>query len=116
MRSKRRRFTAEFKREAVALAESSGNISETARGLGVPENSLYRWRAKYGMKKDGKGAGQGAQITEREELRRLRKENARLKLERDFLKKLRRSLRRRRATTIRVHRTLFVRVGHQTSL
>lgn len=68
------------------------------------------------MKKDGKGAGQGAQITEREELRRLRKENARLKLERDFLKKLRRSLRRRRATTIRVHRTLFVRVGHQTSL
>mgnify|MGYP001564920651 CR=1 FL=1 len=87
MESKRRRFTREFRREAVALAESCGNVAEAARNLGVTENSLYRWRSNVNMKHPDKAARRGQKVREREELRRLRKENEKLRLERDFLKK-----------------------------
>jgi len=49
MTIERRKYTEEFKREAVRLMESSGKpIAELARDLGINDNNLYRWRALYG--------------------------------------------------------------------
>ena len=43
----RRRYTEEFKREAVQLVcESAHPVAQVARDLGIPENVLYRWTAQ----------------------------------------------------------------------
>jgi len=85
-----RRYTEEFKVEAVRLAESVGG-SEASRRLGIPESSLWNWRK---LKRAGKLAEPGAAtITARPigeleaELSRLRRENTSLKLDNDLLKK-----------------------------
>jgi len=80
----KRRFTEEFKREALELA-SSGRVSiaQVARDLGINESLLYKWRSEA-AKRHLPGA---VSEVEFEELKRLRKENIRLKQERDFLKK-----------------------------
>jgi transposase-like protein len=44
------RFSEEYKREAVHKAESSGNISQTARELGMSAKSLHDWIKQYGTK------------------------------------------------------------------
>lgn len=44
------RFTEEYKREAVRQAESSGNVSQTARNLGMSAKSLHDWIKQYGTK------------------------------------------------------------------
>lgn len=44
------RFTEEYKREAVRQAESSGNVSQTARNLGVSAKSLHDWMKQFGTK------------------------------------------------------------------
>jgi transposase-like protein len=47
--AKHRKYTKEFKREAVRLMESSGKpIAEPARDLGINDNNLYWWRGVYG--------------------------------------------------------------------
>ena len=78
-------YTEEFKQEAVKLAlESEQSMAQTARDLGVTKTSLYEWVAKYAsttQKEDKK------QNTSNEELVRLRRENKRLKQEREILKK-----------------------------
>ena len=79
-----RKFTNEFKLEAVKLAESGDRpIAQVARELGVNETTLYRWMNRYGQRA---GAGR---ITpeEHEELIRLRREVRRVTEERDILKK-----------------------------
>ena len=43
-------FTEEYKREAVRQAESSGNVSQTARDLGMSAKSLHDWIKQYGKK------------------------------------------------------------------
>ena len=79
-------YPAAFKERAVKLAvESEQPIAQTARDLGVNENTLYTWIGKY-----HRVERQEQQVNEEhlyEELKRLRKENARLKEERDILKK-----------------------------
>jgi transposase len=79
-------YPAEFKERAVKLAvESDQPIAQTARDLGVNENTLYTWIGKY-----HRVERQDKQVNEEhlsEELKRLRKENARLKEERALLKK-----------------------------
>jgi transposase len=42
------RFSEAYKREAVAKAESSGKVSQTARDLGISNKSLYTWIKQYG--------------------------------------------------------------------
>jgi transposase len=81
---KRREFTNEFKVEAVKLAEKGETpVAQVARELGLHETTLRRWMALY-----GKGAGaKGMTPEEHEELIRLRRENKRLTMERDILKK-----------------------------
>ena len=81
----RRKYTREFKLSAVKLVNEQGySFVEAARSLGVDPNSVRDWVAKLsadaGVAPSGEGAVQA-------ELRRLRKENARLLTERDILKK-----------------------------
>ena len=79
-------YPAEFKERAVKLAvESDQPIAQTARDLGVNENTLHTWIGKY-----HRAVRQEKEVHDEhlyEELKRLRKENARLKEERDILKK-----------------------------
>jgi transposase len=88
MVKKRRQFTTEFKVEAVRLVVEEGrSISEVARELGIGENLLSRWKKKYEEGKVEPFPGKGRLSPEDEELRQLRRENKRLRMERDILKK-----------------------------
>jgi transposase len=81
-----RKYPAEFKERTVKLAvESEQSIAQTARDLGVNENTLHTWIGKY-----HRSVRQEKEVHDEhlyEELKRLRKENARLKEEREILKK-----------------------------
>lgn len=80
---KRRKYNQEFKEEAVKLITEQGyQLSEAARNLGVHPSILGRWKRQLTGEVDG-GNSQGVQA----ELNRLRKENKRLKQEREILKK-----------------------------
>ena len=79
-------YPAEFKERAVKLAvESDQPIAQTARDLGVTENTLHTWIGKYPRVERQDKQGQDEHLYD--ELKRLRKENARLKEERAILKK-----------------------------
>ncbi len=81
----RRKFTAEFKREAVALASQPGAIlSQVARDLGIGANLLGRWRRE--LNTDGGKAFRGKGVARDEEVAKLKRELARVRRERDFLK------------------------------
>ena len=85
--TKRRRHSEEFKIEAVKLVTEQGySVPEAGRNLGVHANLLRKWKEKYavegGAVRNGRLNGE-----EREELRRLRAENRRLRMEREILKK-----------------------------
>ena len=80
------RYTPEFKAEAVRLVRSATDkpASQIARELGVSDNALRSW-VKQAQIDQGELAGLTTE--EREELRRLRKENKVLRQEREILKK-----------------------------
>ena len=81
----KRKFTREFKLSAVQLVNHQGySVPEAAQSLGVDPNSVRGWLAKFGAEAGAAPHGDGALAAE---LRRLRKENARLLMERDILKK-----------------------------
>ena len=84
---KRRRYTEEFKREAVQLVrESAHPVAQGARDLGIPENVLYRWRAQH-QQAETPGTTRATQRAEAEELTRVKRELARVTPERDFVKR-----------------------------
>jgi len=88
MTQKRKHYSKQFKIDAVKLVTEQGfNVSEAARNLGIHHSSLTRW--KRHLESDGNQAfpGKGNLSAEKEELSRLRKENKRLRMERDILKK-----------------------------
>ncbi len=81
---KRRKFTNEFKLEAVKLAEEGTvSVAQVAKDLDLSESVLRRWMQRYGKRANG------TRLTpeEHEELIRLRRENRRLTQERDILKR-----------------------------
>ena len=81
---KRRNYTEDFKRDAVALVTEQGyKTSEAARSLGIGDNLIRRWKREF--EEEASGARLGAD--EREELKRLRKENRLLRMEKEILKK-----------------------------
>jgi transposase len=81
-----KKYPAEFKERAVKLAvESDQSIAQTARDLGVNENTLHTWIGKYHRAERQEQQVQDEHLYE--ELKRLRKENVRLKEQRDILKK-----------------------------
>ena len=82
-RNKRRHYGQEFRLSAVAMVEEQGYTNaQAARELDIHENLLRTWRTKYGKKSEG-----SLSESDQEELDRLRKENLRLRMERDILKK-----------------------------
>lgn len=82
--AKRRKFSAEFKREAVGLVRSSDQTtSQVARDLGINPNVLTRWCRELGTV--GAKAFQGQGKPRDEELAALKRELAQVKKERDFL-------------------------------
>jgi transposase len=86
---KKRKFDKEFKQEAVQLAINRGGpIRLVAEGLGIRENVLSRWVREY--RRDGGQAfpGNGRLRPDDEEMRRVRKENADLRVENAILKKV----------------------------
>lgn len=84
-REKQKQYTEEFRKSSVQLAiDSDQPICRTAADLGVNETTLYNWVCKY---RPGEKPAVEDSPSESKELQRLRKENARLKQERDILKK-----------------------------
>ncbi|MEX5219438.1 MAG: IS3 family transposase [Nitrospira sp.] len=83
----RRSYTEAFKEEAVRLVRESGHpVAQVARDLGIADHLLYRWRAEQQQADERGQTGQSLR-GEQAELARLRRENAILKQERDFLKR-----------------------------
>jgi transposase len=86
MGSTRRKFTPEFKSEAVELLINSGKpIAEIARDLGIGDGVLGNW--VKAAKKRGDVKEKPLAIDERARLKELEDENRRLKMEREILKK-----------------------------
>ena len=83
---KRRKFTPKQKADAVRLVRETGNLCQVARDLDLTESSLRNWLKQADID-DGRGRPGELTSEEREELRRLRRENRTLQMERDFLKK-----------------------------
>ena len=84
----RRTYSTEFKREAVALVQTSGkSLAEVERDLGLTHGLLKHWVRD--AKRDGAAAfpGHGRLPANEDEVRRLRRENEILRQERDILKK-----------------------------
>jgi transposase len=83
----RRKFSEEFKQDAVKLVTEQGyRISEAARNLDVNASVLRRWIKGRETEKAGFPANNGL-TPEQEEIKRLREENQRLRMEREILKK-----------------------------
>jgi transposase len=88
MVSKRTRYTREFKIETVHLLTGSDHpVTEVAKDLEIHPNTLYKWIHQYGENPQEAFPGKGKQTSEAEELSRLKRENQRLRMERDILKK-----------------------------
>ena len=82
---KTKTYTIEFKGSSAQLAvDSDQSVAQVARDLGINENILHGWIRKYGRKNRLTRSGG---ISLQEENQQLRKENVRLKQERDILKK-----------------------------
>jgi transposase len=85
----RKRYSAEFKTQAVGLVELGKPVSEVAEDLGIGSSLIYGWMRK-GAQPLQIGSGGLRAVGEEpaaNELRRLRRENTNLKLENDILKK-----------------------------
>lgn len=84
----RRRYTAEFKAQAIALLETGKPVSQLAQELGISDNLLYSWRLASQRAQGGSEGPQAEGARDAaDELRALRRELARLKMENDILKK-----------------------------
>ena len=82
VRRKRRRFSEEFKRDAVEIVRTSDkSIAEVARELGIYDSSLGNWVRQDQI---DRGEPEGLSTDERQELLELRRENARLQMEREL--------------------------------
>ena len=85
---RRRTFSREFKREAVRLVTERGvAVAQAAKDLDVHENVLRKWVRELREEPQEAFPGNGKQKAKDAEIARLRKEVAKLKMERDILKK-----------------------------
>ena len=81
-------FTAEFKYEAVRLAQSSGKPkAQIARELGISDSALYAWCKQSTEHGNEAFPGKGHQTPLEEENHQLKRELERVRQERDILKK-----------------------------
>ena len=78
-----RRFSQAFKDEAVKLVEVNGvQIGQAASELGIGRSTLEKWLREYRHSESN-----GLAVSEKSELKQLREENRKLKLEKELLKK-----------------------------
>ncbi len=85
MPEKRNKYDREFREGAVRIVEETGKpIAQVARDLGVNEGTLGNWVNRAREAADG---ARGLSRDDVEELKRLRAENAELRMERDVLKR-----------------------------
>lgn len=84
----RRKYTSEFKRDAIQLILKGGqSCSAVERNLGIGQSILSRWIKEYQSDPKESFPGNGKLIARDAELQQLRKENQMLRTERDILKK-----------------------------
>jgi transposase len=84
----RRKFSREYKLEAVRLIKDRGvAVAQAARDLDLHENVLRKWVRELSTDPQRAFPGHGQMKPEQQEIDRLRKEVAKLKAERDILKK-----------------------------
>jgi len=77
-----RKFNEEYKQEAVKLVKEGGlSLCQAARDLGIAPSTLCKW-----VKDGGDPGPNSLTVSEKEEIKALRKENATLRMERDILK------------------------------
>lgn len=88
MKKTRRRFSREFKLEAVRQLEAGQRLADVARALDVDAQVLRRWRDQVAIDEETAFPGNGRAPREEAELQRLRREVSQLRAERDFLKKV----------------------------
>ena len=88
MKQERKRYSKEYKQDAVSLVVDQGySRAEAARSLGLNSNMLCRWVQEYN-KDDGQAfRGNGRLTPEREEIRKLQSQVKRLEMEKEILKK-----------------------------
>ena len=80
----RRKFTPDFKKDAVALVTDQGySIAKAAQAVDTSENNLRRWKKERAQE----ASGERLTADERAELARLRRENKELRMEKEILKK-----------------------------
>jgi transposase-like protein len=80
---KNRKYTIEFKKQAVDLAESLGSTIEAGRQLGVADVNIHKWKKLYGK---GPTAKQTEALEIQDEMKALKRENVELKKVNHILK------------------------------
>jgi transposase len=86
MKQQRKKYTAEFKREVLAMvAEDQRSVAQIERDLGITTGLIYKWQARYEVKDSQ--LQPSADRTEAARIRQLERELAIVKQERDILKK-----------------------------
>ena len=84
----RRSYSREFKLEAVKMVSEQGiSVTEVARDLDIHENLLRNWKRRLAKEGDQAFPGNGKLPAEQDELRQLRQEVRKLRMEREILKK-----------------------------
>lgn len=83
----RKRYTEEFKAQAVELLQTGKPITELAQELCLSTDLLYRWRRVLPAQGGSAGTRAAGERSEADDLRALRRENAQLRMENDILKK-----------------------------
>jgi len=90
-RKKTKSYPESFRKEAVKLADlPDRTAADVARELGIHVGQIYNWRTQFNKLSKGQftvADGTNYSVTEKVEIRKLKKEVAKLKEERDFLKK-----------------------------
>jgi transposase len=88
MVSKRKSYNREFKIETVKLVTDGGaNVNQIAADMGIHPNTLYNWIQQFSAKPADAFPGKGNVASDAEIIRQLKRENERLKMEREILKK-----------------------------
>lgn len=88
MTPSRRRYSREFKLEVVRRVQESGlSQAQIAKDLGISANTLSRWMQQARRERDEAFPGKGQQTSQAALISKLRRDNERLRKERDFLKK-----------------------------
>jgi len=87
--SKRRTYTKEFKLDVIQQSYRRENIRELADELGIDLSLIYAWRLEYKKQPQQSFPGKGisSRTLEEKQLAKLKKELAKVRMERDILKK-----------------------------